>query len=243
MKFGRNISKIGGYAFRNAYCIGDVTFPGKSITTTSSNTFAYGVYLTGVTFTEGFNISSGGTYMFTNCGLKNVKLPNSLTKVPDYMFNSCTSLTGLTIGTGVTSIGMSSFAYHKINNLVIPDNVTGVTTSAFRNTASTVFNSVKIGNGCTSIGSSAFTYNFENIDIGSGITSIGNYGIYNQKCKKLICRATTPPSCGTSAFGSWSSDGVNYPQIYVPDGSVNAYKSANFWSTHSAKIHPLSDLN
>ena len=158
------------------------------------------------------------------------------------MFNA-NPVSSLTIGNSITSIGLDAFKNHNINNLVIPDNVTSIGNNAFKSTATTVFNSVKIGDGCTSIGISALTYNFENIDIGSGITSISAYGIYNTKCKQLICRATTPPSCGTSAFGSWSADGVNYPQIYVPDGSVNAYKSASFWSTHSAKIHPLSDLN
>ena len=103
--------------------------------------------------------------------------------------------------------------------------------------------SLIIGNGVTTIGTSGCSYDFERVDIGSGVTRIENYGLYNGSCKTLICRATTPPTCGTSAFGSWSAGGVYYPQIYVPDGSVNAYKTANFWQTQAGKIHPISDLN
>lgn len=247
LKIGSGIKKLDYFCFGYNNGISNVILPGKTINF-SSNTFSYCNALTGVTFKEGFNISGttspvyyNGQSMFNQCKLAKVSLPNSLASIPPSMFYG-NPITSLTIGSGVTIIGGNAFYNHKINNLVIPDNVVTIEGSAFKTTATTVFDFVKIGNGCTSIGSSALTYNFENIDIGSGITSISSYGIYNTKCKQLICRATTPPSCGTSAFGSWSADGVNYPQIYVPDESVNAYKSASFWSTHSAKIHPLSDL-
>lgn len=247
LKIGSGIKKLDYFCFGYNNEISNVILPGKTINF-SSNTFSYCNALTGATFKEGFNISGttspvyyNGQSMFNQCKIAKVSLPNSLASIPPSMFYG-NPITSLTIGSGVTIIGGNAFYNHKINNLVIPDNVVTIEGSAFKTTATTVFDSVKIGNGCTSIGSSALRYNFENIDIGSGITSISSYGIYNAKCKKLICRATTPPSCGTSAFGSWSADSVNYPQIYVPDESVNAYKSASFWSIHSSEIHPLSDL-
>ena len=242
LNLGRGIKKIGADAFRNANAISSITLPGKIINFTGSYTFYNISSLTGVTFKEGFDISgSNATFMFSTCNIKKVTLPNSLTIVPNNMFNS-NPISSLTIGNNVASIGMNAFYGHSVNNIVVPDSVTSISSSSFRTTATTVFNSVKIGNGCTSIGASAFSYNFESIDIGSGITSIAKNSLYNTTCKQLICRATTPPSCSSSAFGSWSADGVDYPQIYVPDESVNAYKSASFWSTHKAKIHPLSDL-
>lgn len=247
LKIGSGIKKLDYYCFGYNNGISNVILPGKTINF-SSYTFSYCNALTGVTFKEGFDISGttspiyyNGQRMFSECKLAKVSLPNSLTFIAPNMFYG-NPVTSLTIGSGVTIIGGSAFYNHKINNLVIPDNVITIENSAFKTTATTVLNSVKIGNGCTSIETSGLCYNFESIDIGSGITSISSYGIYNAKCKQLICRATTPPSCGTSAFGSWSADGVNYPQIYVPDESVNAYKSASFWSNSSAKIHPLSDL-
>lgn len=240
LKLGSGITKLGYQSFYYAYCLKSLELPGKTINVTSSSTFA-NTAISSLTLKEGFNISGNGENMFSSCNLKNVTLPNSLTSIPKNMFYS-NPITALTIGTGVRSIGNSSFYGHKINNLVIPDNVTSIGDSAFKNTDSTTYNSITIGDGCTSIGASAFTYNFDRVDIGTGITNIYTYGLYNTTCKTLICRATTPPACNTSAFGSWSKDGVSYPKIYVPDESVSAYKNASFWSTHSREIHPLSEL-
>lgn len=241
LKLGMGINKLGYYSFTYATSIKSIILPGKTINFTSANTFSYMQYLTGVTFNEGFNVTGNGESMFSNCVLRNVILPNSLTKVTNNMFYSNT-LTALTIGNGVTTIGNNAFYGHKIKNLTIPDNVTSIGNSSF-NSSAVDATSLIIGNGVTTIRTSGCSYDFERVDIGSGITRIDNYGLYNGSCKTLICRATTPPSCGTAAFGSWSSGGVSYPQIYVPDSSVNAYKNASFWTIHSDEIHPLSDLN
>jgi hypothetical protein len=84
----------------------------------------------------------------------------------------------------------------------------------------------------------------EDVDIGSGCTSIGSAAFWGKsKLKTVICRAITPPTIasGTTPFPTWSEDSINYPLIYVPDGSVNTYKSS--WSsTLSSHIYPISDL-
>ena len=238
MIIGRGVTKIGSYAFRDNYFLSGVTLPGNTISC-SSYTFVNCSYLKNITFKEGFNISVEGTCMFQGCSkLETLKLPNTLTKIYPSMFNKCESLTALTIGNGCTTIGSSAFYNHKINKLVIPDNVTSIDNNAFYSTGvSSNFDSVKVGNGCTTIGTSGLAFTFKSIDIGSGITSIGNYGIKSNLCTTIICRATTPPTCGGSAFVN-----TNLTGIYVPDGSVNAYKSASFWSMYSSKIYPLSNL-
>lgn len=47
--------------------------------------------------------------------------------------------------------------------------------------------------------------------------------------------ATTPPTLGTDAFTDTHSD----LKIYVPSGSVNAYKTATNWSTYASKIQAI----
>jgi hypothetical protein len=44
--------------------------------------------------------------------------------------------------------------------------------------------------------------------------------------------------------GDWSDSGGNVPPkaIYVPDGSVDAYKEAENWSEFADSIKPMSDL-
>jgi len=52
----------------------------------------------------------------------------------------------------------------------------------------------------------------------------------------LICKATTPPTLGSSVFGGSTPADV---AIYVPAGSVDAYKSATGWSDRAAYIQAI----
>ena len=47
--------------------------------------------------------------------------------------------------------------------------------------------------------------------------------------------ATTPPTLGTDAF----KDTHSSLKIYVPSGSVNAYKAASGWSDYASKIQAI----
>ena len=216
---GQGIKTIKDYAFYHCNRINDIVIP-SGVTTISGNAFSYCTYMKKIAFKNGFNPTNFGESVFSYCGIQKLTIPGSLNAIPNSTFESNSSLTSLTINEGVTSIGQSAFqSCSGLTSIVIPNSVTTIGKQAFYNNKFTTF------------------------DIGSGVTSIGESALYNTTMTKLICRATTPPTCGTSAFGSWSSGSMNYPQIYVPDSSVNAYKNASFWSTQSGKIHPLSDLN
>ena len=49
----------------------------------------------------------------------------------------------------------------------------------------------------------------------------------------VVCHAVTPPS-----FGTFNNNPL---ALYVPDESVDAYKSANGWSQYAKYIKPLSE--
>jgi hypothetical protein len=50
-------------------------------------------------------------------------------------------------------------------------------------------------------------------------------------------KSTTPPTLASSgAFGE-----QNNAPIYVPDGSVNAYKTATNWVDLASRIFPISE--
>lgn len=58
-------------------------------------------------------------------------------------------------------------------------------------------------------------------------------------CTEYIFEATTPPTMANNNIFS----GINSAtKIYVPDESVNAYKTASNWSTYASYIYPISDL-
>ena len=125
---------------------------------------------------------------------------------------SYTAMTEATIGQCITSIGDETFQYcDGLSSVTIPNSVTSIGLAAF--------------NYCTSLTS---------VTIPSGVTSIGQIAF--DMCYNLVSitvEATTPPTLGyNNVFDS------DCP-IYVPSGSVNAYKSAQYWSTYASRIQAI----
>lgn len=97
-----------------------------------------------------------------------------------------------------------------------------------------IINTIVLPQGLTSIGDVAF-YNCENLTsltIPSGVTSIGRYAFYMSPIETLRVENPTPPRIFPSTF----LDSDDLQVIYVPQASVDAYKSAPYWSDVSSKI-------
>ena len=192
--------------------------------------------------------------------LVSVEIGDCVTSIGERAFGSCTSLTSVTIPDSVTSIGKYAFQY--CSSLPIIDNIRYADTYAIeatngRLTTYTLKNNIRfIGDGAfnqcyyftsitipdsvTSIGIGAFgnCNNLTSIDIPNSVTTIGN-GAF-QRCRRLTnitVEAVTPPTLGSNAFDNTSSNLV----IYVPDESVDAYKTANRWSSYASIIKPISE--
>lgn len=175
---------------------------------------------------------------FKGCSsLTSIDIPSSVTSIGSYTFQDCTGLTSCTIGSGVTRIGTQAFRHcPSLQSIDIPNSVTSIGNSAFTQCSS--ITSVTIGSGVTNIFRGVFSNcsSLISIDIPNSVTAIGVLAFGGcTSLTSITVNATTPPTLSNSnAF----NDTNNCP-IYVPSGSVNAYKAATNWSTYADRIQAI----
>jgi len=130
----------------------------------------------------------------------------------------------------VTTCGSNAFRNRVgLVNIILPNTVTTIGDRAFYYCSS--LSSINTGDNITSIGASAFsTCSLTNISFGPNLKSIGQYAFYGcDSLSKIYCKAETPP---TGAYGML--EGIaETAKIYVPKNSVDAYKSAKYWSDYA----------
>ena len=85
------------------------------------------------TYTIPQGIASIGDYAFDSCtSLTSVSITDSVTSIGDYAFGSCTFLTSVSIPDSVTSIGDRAFSYCKsLTSVSIPNSVAAIGDYAF----------------------------------------------------------------------------------------------------------------
>ncbi|MBP3426364.1 MAG: leucine-rich repeat domain-containing protein, partial [Rikenellaceae bacterium] len=148
--------------------------------------------------------------------LTSITIPENVTEIGWSAFSGCTSLTSITIPENVTEIGMNTFEKcTSLTNITIPENVTKIGWSAFEE--------------CTSLTS---------ITIPKNVTLIMNYAFYGcTSLTSVYCKATTPPSIFDDTHSCRIFDGnASNRKIYVPNESVGAYKSAEYWKKYASSI-------
>lgn len=149
-----------------------------------------------------------------------------------------------------TSIGASAFNGCPLLSEITFQNVTTVGAQAFRSTG---ISKIKLPSVETMAAVSNYDGIFSNcanlvlIDLGENCSSIGNesFGRWVGTAGKnitLICRASIPPTLGGPIINKgWIKATIG--EIYVPDESVEAYKTATNWSAYANIILPLSQFN
>ena len=182
--------------------------------------------------------------------LASITIPTTLTYIGNHAFYNCTSLNRVNIS-DLSAWCKITFDYdyeyssnpltkaHKlylngslITKLEIPSGIRTINDCAFY--SNTSLTSVFIPDNVTTIGKFAFSNcnHIVTVEIGTGIQSIGaNAFEWCSALESITILATTPPSISTNSFSQ-----TNNCPIYVPEDSVEAYKTA--WPYYASRIFP-----
>ncbi len=222
-----SVTSVGHYSFEGCSSLAAITIP-EGVTSIGKSAFSGCSSLTTITVAEGNAKydSRGGcnAIIETNsntliAGCSTTIIPESVTSIGGSAFYACSSLTAITIPESVTSIGDDAFrGCWNLTAITIPASVTSIGDYTFSNCSS--LTSITIPESVTSIGYGAF----------SGCRSLTD----------ITCEAKTPPTLE----GSYVFYLVNKSiPLYVPAGSVEAYKSAQYWSEFTnIQAIPSSDI-
>ena len=221
-----SVKCIGGSAFSGCTGLTDISLH-DGLTSIGYRAFNGCTGLKNVTIPN--SVTTLGAYAFSRCtGLTSVRLSNALKSISMAAFSYCSNLTTVTIPEGVTSI--DGYAFESCTSLAsvnIPNTVTVIGGSAFRNCRA--LTGIRIPDSVTTIGGYAFNgcTNLTVATLGSGLTTIYEDAFYN--CNALMnvnSMATTPP---TIAYWTFATSTCNNAVLRVPQNSVEAYQTANYW--------------
>ncbi|MCL2064469.1 MAG: choice-of-anchor D domain-containing protein [Candidatus Cloacimonetes bacterium] len=174
-------------------------------------------------------IATSGFQSFNN--MTSIHIPNSVTYIGAWAFSNCTSLTSVSIGSGVTNYGGSVFYGSPVTHFY----VNSVVAVGLLSESSTL-TSVIIGNSVTSIGSSAFygCTGLTSIDIPDSVTSIGQQAFYGCTSLTSIDIPNSVTSIGQQAFwGCTSLISIDIPNSVT---SIDGHAFRNCTSLASVSI-------
>ena len=221
--------------------------------------------LTSYTIPSGITEIAGGAFQGYN-NMTEIVIPNGVRKIGGMAFDGC-SLTNVSIPDGVEEIGVSAFSNCKMSSITIPESVTTLgrcvfywcdNLSAFYGKFASTDNRCLVVDGYLNsfaraglseytipdnvsiIGESSFRgVEITSITIPQSVSQIEQSAFqYCPKLTTIYCKPTTPPSISPYESFDTELDGRTF---YVPSASVEAYKTAENWSTFANQIVGYED--
>lgn len=221
-------TSIGNYAFQDCSSMALTSLELPQCTTIGEAAFerCSSMALTSLKLPQCTSIRRNAFQGCSSMALTSLELP-LCTSIGSSAFNGCPLLSEITFQ-NVTTVGSRAFVGSTISKIKLPS----------VETMAAVINYDGIFSYCT---------NLVLVDLGENCSSIGNesFGRWVGTAGKnitLICRASIPPTLGGPIINKgWIKATIG--EIYVPDESVEAYKTATNWSAYANIILPLSQYN
>ena len=230
-----SVTEIGNSAFSGCTSLKELTIP-DSVTEIGRSAFKGCINLTDITVSpDNKNFSSVDGVLFSKdmstllvypAGNKRSTyiVPDDVTKIGNYAFDRCTSLSKVQLPNGLTKIGDDAFSDCKsLTEITMPDSVTEIGSFAFYRCTS--LSKVKLSNGLTEIGSFAFSdcKRLAEMTIPDSVTEIGK-SVFSG-CSSLVEITVSPDNKNYV-----SVDGV----LFSKDMSaLLAYPAGNKRSTYT----------
>ena len=219
------VTSIGSMAFSDCSELTSIDIP-QGVTTIASTAFRECTGLTSINIPEG--VTTIGNQAFFNCNsLTNVTIPQSVTTIGEGAFWECSGLTSINIPQSVTTIGNNTFnSCSGLTDIEIPQGVTTIGDGAFSSCAG--LTNINIPQSVTTIGDLAFYHcsSLTNVNIPQSVTTIGNSAfLLCNDLTSITVLTSTPPSINNV----FDYDVYNNAILYVPAGSLDAFKEAEGW--------------
>ena len=165
---------------------------------------------------------------FRGCsGLTSLTLPSGVISIGWGVFYGCSGLTSLTIPSSVTSIGKEAFfGCSGLTSLTIPSSVTSIDKNAFQGCSG--LTSLTLPSSVTSIGWYAFKgcSGLTTLTLPSSVTWIGLEAFSGcSGLTSIYAYLEKIPELGSNVFNGCDAKNCT---VYVPKGTVDAYKSSKF---------------
>ena len=222
------LESIGSYAFRDCTRLTAIEIP-SSITSIGTSAFNGCTSLAAVTLPEG--LQSIGVAAFRNCSaLTSIDIPASVTSIGKSTFDGCTSLAAATLPEGLQSIGEYAFQHcSALTSIKIPGTVKTVGMCSFQDCSGLA--SLELAEGVQKLGSSAFQNcsALTQVTLPASLTEVG-IRVFGGHGPSIVFTslATTPPDHN----GGYPLGELAGVTLYVPQGSLEAYKNAFGWKDY-----------
>lgn len=198
------------------------------------------------------NVVTEGMFEYTN--LKEVILPNTITEIAHSAFECMQSMTKFVVPEGVVTIGDQAFnTCYNFKSIILPESVETIGERAFDDcdgmkeitipskvtklsnelfVRCNLLEKINLPEGITSIGNQTFDScpNLKTIVIPKNVTQMGYRVFWGcEALKEIHCQATTPPVATSYSLSIFDNFTKSECTLYVPKGSLNAYKAATEW--------------
>lgn len=172
---------------------------------------------------------------FANSVITSMAMPGTVSTIGDNAFLNCSSLTDLSLGTGIKSIGKHAFDGTAITSLLLPEGIDEIDQFAFRLCAS--LTNVYLPAGVTVAKYAFFGCPLTTVKLGGAPKDIANYSMFSANLKQIECLTEEVPQIAPAAIWLYNGEDQFNDQVVLfvkDDEMAGKFKSDANWDVFKA---------